>query len=187
MLFASVSAADSFGQNRPAADLKPVDSVDIKKYAGTWYEIAKYPNRFQKKCVANTTANYALKPNGRIEVSNQCLLEDGRMDTAVGEAKIVDVTSNAKLKVRFAPSILSFLPMVWGDYWIIDLDKDYEYVAVGEPKREYFWILSRKPKMDDSAYQAILRRAVLMGFDAGKVEKTPQNVEIRKGKVVVKT
>lgn len=167
-------------------EVTTVGSVDLSRYAGKWYEIGKYPNRFQKKCVGNTSADYKLKPNGRIEVRNECLLKDGKVDVAIGEAKIADKTTNAKLKVRFAPGALSFLPFVWGDYWIIDLDSDYKYVAVGEPKREYFWILSRTPTLDDATYQAILRRAEAMGFDPAKVEKTPQNAEVLKGTVIVK-
>ncbi len=167
-------------------EVTTVGSVDLSRYAGKWYEIGKYPNRFQKKCVGNTSADYKLKPNGRIEVRNECLLKDGKVDVAIGEAKIADKTTNAKLKVRFAPGALSFLPFVWGDYWIFDLDSDYKYVAVGEPKREYFWILSRTPTLDDATYQAILRRAEAMGFDPAKVEKTPQNAEVLKGTVIVK-
>jgi len=163
-----------------------VDKVDLKQYSGKWFEIGRYPNRFQTKCVANTVANYTIKPNGKIEVKNECLLKDGKTDIAIGEAKIADKATNAKLKVRFAPGALSFLPFVWGNYWIIDLDKDYGWVAIGEPKREYFWVLSRKPTLDDATYQDILRRAEAMGFNPAKVLKSPQNAEILKGTVVVK-
>ena len=167
-------------------ELKPVASVDLSRYVGKWYEIGRYPNRFQKQCVANTTANYSMKPNGKIEVRNECTLKDGRLQSAVGEAKIVDKKTNAKLKVRFAPAAISFLPFVWGNYWIIDLDPEYGYVAIGEPKREYFWILSRNAVMDDALYQNILRRAEAMGFNPAKVENTPQNVEVLKGTVTLK-
>lgn len=171
-------------KDKPA--LQSVANVDLKRYAGKWYEIAKYPNKFQKQCVANTTANYTIKANGRIEVRNECVLKDGKIETAIGEAKINDKTTNSKLKVRFAPRALSWLPFVWANYWIIDLDKDYEYVAIGEPKRNYFWILSRKPMLDDASYQNILRRAESMGFNPAKVEKTPQNADVLKGSVMVK-
>jgi apolipoprotein D and lipocalin family protein len=183
VLFVALAA---FGQNGPPPGIKTVAKVDLQRYTGKWYEIAKYPNRFQKQCVGNTTANYTLKPNGRIEVRNECMLKNGTTEKAVGEAKIVDKKTNAKLKVRFAPSALSFLPFVWGDYWIIDLDENYGYVAVGEPKREYFWILSRRSTMDDATFQNILRRAEAMGFNPAKVEKSPQNAEVLKGTVIVK-
>lgn len=167
-------------------DLEAVPRVDLKRYAGKWYEIAKYPNRFQKQCVANTTADYTIKSNRRIEVSNQCVLKDGRIERAIGEAKTSDKKTNSKLKVRFAPAALSWLPFVWANYWIIDLDAEYTYAVIGEPKRDYFWILSRAATMDDATYQNILRRAEKMGFNPAKVEKTPQNAEILKGDVLIK-
>lgn len=167
-------------------ELKPVSSVDLTRYVGKWYEIGKYPNRFQKQCIANTTANYTMKPNGKIEVRNECTLKDGTAKTAIGEAKVGDKANNAKLKVRFAPSALSFLPFVWANYWIIDLDVNYKYVAIGEPKREYFWILSRDAVMDDATYQNILRRAETIGFDPAKVERTPQNSEVLNGTAIPK-
>lgn len=168
------------------AELTTVPSVDLNRYSGKWFEIARYPNKFQKKCVGNTTATYTVKEGGQIEVVNECLEKDGQTDRAKGKARIVDKTTNAKLKVRFAPAFLSFLPMVWGDYWIIDLADDYGYAAIGDPKRDYFWILSRKPELDDATYQAILRRAEQKGFDPAKVYKTPQNVEVIKGEVIRK-
>lgn len=186
LLFTLILSVSSFAQSKDKPALQSVASVDLKQYVGKWYEIGKYPNKFQKQCIANTTANYMLKENGRIEVRNNCVLKNGQTETAVGEAKIDDKKSNSKLKVRFAPGALSWLPFVWANYWIIDLDSNYEYVAIGEPKREYFWILSRKPTMDDATYQNILRRAEAMGFDPGKVEKTPQNAEVLKGSVMIK-
>ncbi|MBK7705548.1 MAG: lipocalin family protein [Acidobacteria bacterium] len=155
-------------------ELKTVPSVDLKRYSGKWFEIARYPNRFQKQCVGNVSATYTQKSNGRIEVLNECLLKNGKINRAKGDAKIVDGSGNSKLKVRFAPAFLSFIPAVWGDYWIIELDPDYKFVVIGEPKREYFWILSRESKMDDATYQGILGRAKTMGFDPAKVVKTEQ-------------
>lgn len=173
-VFILLIAAGIFAQKPGPAEVNPVANVDLLRYTGKWYEIAKYPNRFQTQCVGNTTANYTLKQNGRIEVRNECLLKSGKTKTAVGEAKVTDKVTNAKLKVRFAPSALAWLSLVWGDYWIIDLDKEYNYVAIGEPKREYFWILSRKSSMDDATYRDILRRAEAMGFDPTRVERTSQ-------------
>lgn len=167
-------------------DLPTVSKVDLKRYAGKWFEIARYPNKFQKKCVGNTTAKYTIKSNGKLEVMNECLQKDGTINNAKGEAKIIDKTTNAKLEVRFAPSLLSFLPAVWGDYWIIDLDDNYQYSVVGDPKREYLWILSRTAEMNDATYQNILRRVEKLGFDPGKLNKTPQNAEAVKGAVVDK-
>lgn len=180
IMTAAIAAA---AQSKPGK-LQAVPRVELDKYVGKWYEIAKYPNKFQKKCVGNTTATYTRKENGRIEVLNQCLMKDGMINSAKGEAKIDDKATNSKLKVRFAPGSLSFLPFVWANYWVIDLDKDYEYAVIGEPGRDYFWILSRKPELDEKTFQAILRRAETMGFDPANVERTPQNVETLKGGVI---
>lgn len=169
-----MSVTNLFGQG-VTTELTTVSTVNIERYAGRWYEIAKYPNRFQKSCISDTTADYVLKSNGRIEVTNRCLKKNGKINRAVGEAKIVDKTTNAKLKLRFAPGFLSFLGFVWGDYWIIELAEDYSYAVIAEPGRDYFWILARKPEMDDKTYQAILTRAETMGFKPSRVEKTRQN------------
>lgn len=165
-------------------NVTPVSSVDLKRYSGKWYEIAKIPNKFQKRCVGNTTANYSLKPDGNIEVINRCLKKDGQYDEAIGKAKIKDKTSNAKLEVRFAPAALSFIPQVWGDYWIIDLDSKYQYAVVGNPDRKYLWILSRTPEMDDAVYQKILRKVEKMGYNPNKLAKASQKVETMKGNIV---
>lgn len=182
----SVFAISGFAQKANENALQTVSSVDLKQYSGKWYEIARYPNKFQDQCVGNTAATYTIRKENKIEVLNECVTEKGVVDKAKGEARIVDKNTNAKLEVRFAPKFLSFISAVWGDYWIIDLDENYKYAAIGDPKREYFWILSRDPKIDDATYQNILRRAETKGFNPAKVIKTPQNVEILKGSVVEK-
>lgn len=171
-------------QSPKEAPVRTVPSVDLSKYSGTWYEIAKYPNKFQKDCVGNTTATYTLKEKGKLDVLNRCLENDGTIKDAKAAGKVKDKSTNAKLKVRFAPSFLSFLPFVWADYWVIDLADDYSYAVVATPDRDYFWILSRKSQMDDATYQAILRRAETQGFIPGKVVKTPQGLETGKGIVL---
>ncbi|MDQ3321970.1 MAG: lipocalin family protein [Acidobacteriota bacterium] len=184
-----VFSGNVFAQSKSSGKQAPpptVAVVNLKQYAGKWYEIARYPNKFQKKCVGNTTATYTLKPDGNIGVFNQCLIKNGTLDGATGEAKIVEGSSNAKLEVRFAPKFTSFLSAVWGDYWIVDLDNEYKYAAVGDPKREYLWILSRTPEMTDATYQNILRRVEKLGFNPAKLQKTPQNAEAIKGAVVRK-
>ena len=182
-----LTTAHSFAQSGNSASVKAVGSVDLKKYSGQWYEIAKYPNKFQDHCVGNTTATYTVKEQGKIEVVNRCLRKDGTVDDAKGEAKLVDKVTKAKLKVRFAPGFLSFLPNVWGDYWVIDLADDYSYSVVGTPDRKYFWILGREAKMQDTTYQEILRRAERQGFVPAKVVKTPQGVESVKGAALIKS
>lgn len=163
-----------------------VASVDLNKYKGKWFEIARYPNRFQKKCVGEVTATYTIKKDKKIEVLNECLKENGKTIKAKGKAKIVDKETNAKLEVRFAPAWLSWLPQVWGDYWILDLDKDYKYAVVGDPGRDYLWILSRTPELDTATYEDILDKVEKMGFNPNKLIKTPQNTEVIKGEVITK-
>jgi apolipoprotein D and lipocalin family protein len=166
--------------------VKAVASVDLKQFAGKWFEIARYSNKFQKACVGNTFAEYNLNDLDKIEVVNSCVTKEGTTDKAKGEGKITDKVSNAKLEVRFAPGFLSFLNAVRGDFWIIDLDPNYQFAAVADPKREYLWILSRAPKMNDAIYQDILRRIEVMGFNPNKLAKTPQGIEIVKGAVIQK-
>ena len=130
--------------------LQPIALLDVPRYMGTWYEIAKYPNSFQKKCVRNTRADYQAQPDGSVQVLNRCVTADGQTTEALGAARQVGSANAPKLQVRFAPAWLSFLPMVWGDYWVIDLDPQYQLVAVSEPKREYLWVLSRSPKVESA-------------------------------------
>jgi len=184
-----IFSSDAFAQSKKSDKQPPpqtVPSVDLKQYAGKWFEIARYPNKFQKKCVANTTATYSVKANGGVEVLNQCLVKNGTLEGANGAAKIVDSASNAKFEMSFAPQFKSFLNDDWRDYWILDLDKDYKYAAVGDPKREYLWILSRTPEMSDAVYQNILRRVEKLGYNPAKLQKTLQNAQVVKGAVVEK-
>lgn len=184
LLTVSVSAINT-DDSKPRKDkVKTVSSVDLKRYTGKWYEIAKLPNKFQKQCAGNVTADYSLQPDGDIEVINRCLKKDGQYDDAKGKARVVDKQSNAKLEVRFAPAVLSFIPQVWGDYWIIDLDQNYQYAVVGDPKQKYLWILSRTSQMDDATYQSVLRNIEKMGYDPNKLVKTPQKIETLKGTIV---
>jgi apolipoprotein D and lipocalin family protein len=133
----------TFAQQSPP---KTVDYVDLKKYVGLWYEIAKIPNRFQSQCVKGTTAKYTLNGNGEIDVINSCIDEDNETDDANGLARVVDKKTNAKLEVSFV-SFFGWRPF-WGDYWIIGLDENYQWAIVGTPNRKYGWILSRTPKLE---------------------------------------
>lgn len=154
--------------------LQTVASIDLQRYLGRWYEIAKYPNWFQRKCISNTSADYTLNPDRSVTVLNQCRLENGGFEKAEGIAHQIGNVDSPKLSVRFAPAWLSIFPFVWGDYWIIDLEKDYSLVAVSEPRREYLWILSRTPTVNNAAYQALIKRLEAKGFDTAKLEKTLQ-------------
>ncbi|OYT90996.1 MAG: lipocalin [Burkholderiales bacterium PBB3] len=157
----------------PPGPLTPIASLNVARYMGTWYEIAKYPNYFQRKCVRNTRADYQLQTDGTVQVTNRCTQEDGSADEAVGAARQIGAATSPKLEVRFAPAWLSFLPAVWGNYWVIDLDADYQLVAVSEPKREYLWVLARTPQVSPEAYNALLQRLAQKGFDLQKLQRSP--------------
>ena len=159
----------------PAPNLAPITSLDVPRYMGTWYEIAKYPNRFQKKCVADTRADYSVQPDGKLQVLNRCRQADGEMTVAVGAARQLGDSHSPKLEVRFAPAWLSFIPAVWGDYWVIDLDPAYQLVAVSEPKREYLWVLSRTAQVAPAVYDALLARLASQGFDLKRLELSKQS------------
>jgi len=157
-----------------AQEVVTVPSVDLKRYVGKWYEIARFPNSFQKKCIANATAEYRARSDGDIDVTNRCKVEGGVLDQADGLARVIDGSRNAKLQVRFAPPWLAWFPLVWGDYWIIDLDADYSIATVGTPSRDYLWILARKPVLSTAEYEAAVNNATKQGFDTSKLVKTLQ-------------
>lgn len=151
-----------------------IAALDVPRYMGTWYEIAKFPNRFQAKCVANTRAHYVAQADGSVQVLNSCTTTDGSSTEALGKALQVGPSTSPKLQVRFAPAWLSWLPMVWGDYWVIDLDADYQLAAVSDAKREYLWVLSRTPQVNPKAYDALVTRLQAQHFDVQKLDRTPQ-------------
>jgi apolipoprotein D and lipocalin family protein len=158
--------------SEPAPVLTNIGALDVPRYLGTWYEIAKFPAWFQKKCMADTRADFSLQPGGQVQVINRCRQANGEMKEAAGSARQIGSADSSKLEVRFAPAWLSFIPAVWGDYWVIDLDPAYQLVAVSEPKREYLWILSRSTKVDPDAYAALLARLSNQGFDLQRLDKT---------------
>ena len=156
------------------APLRVVPDIDYKRYAGTWYEIARLPNRFEKKCVSSVTANYAPQPDGRVTVTNRCKQADGSFSEATGVARRVEGKPPSVLQVRFAPAFLSFISKVWGDYQVIELGPQYDYSVVGSPDRRYLWILARTPRLDPATYQSLVDRAKAQGFDTSTLIQTPQ-------------
>lgn len=147
-------------------DLDTVSSVDLEKYAGKWFDIASFPQRFQKGC-ENTTATYTLTDKGYVIVENRCKKQE-EMTYIKGKAFVLKNSGNAKLKVQF------FWPFR-GKYWIIELDKNYQYAVVGHPNRKYLWILSREPKMNNVLYEELLKKIESKGFDINKIEKVVHN------------
>lgn len=149
-------------------ELRTVSSVDLNRYMGTWYEIASFPQRFQKGCHC-TTAEYSMTDKGYVEVINRCRKDsiDGKESSIKGKAFIDEGSNNAKLRVQF------FWPFK-GKYWIIDLADDYSYAVVSHPNRKYLWILSRTPKMNEQTYNLIIDRVKEKGLDITKLQKTKQ-------------
>jgi apolipoprotein D and lipocalin family protein len=151
-----------------AQTLQTVSNVDLNKYAGKWFEIASYPQRFQKGCHC-TTAEYTLSDKGYVIVENRCNKDsvNGKQSYIKGKAFVEKNSGNAKLKVQF------FWPFR-GKYWIIDLADDYSYAVVSHPNRKYLWILSRTPNMSDATYNKILLNLKEKHFDLTKLQLTPQ-------------
>ena len=164
LLGAGVSTAPA--QDGP----ETVSALDLARYEGRWYEVVRKPNRFQKACASDVLVQYTRRSDGRIDVFNQCSEEDGAIRSVTGVARIPEPESHpARLEVRFAPAFLSFLPMVWADYWVIDLDPDYRWAVVGGPDREYLWVLSRTPSMPRETLDGIVQRAQSQGYDVSNL------------------
>lgn len=155
----------------PIADppMATVPAVDLARYAGTWHEIARYPNAFQdgsRRC-EGVTASYALRPDGRVAVTNRCRdAARGTEAVATATAYAVPGSGNARLRVSF------FWPF-YGDYWVIGLDPGYRWAVVGEPRRAYLWVLSRGPEMAPDDLAAALAAARAQGYDTGRLQRTP--------------
>ena len=160
-------------QNKDLPPLTTVKYVDLNKYVGLWYEIAKIPNSFQDHCAYGTTAEYKIQDDVSIKVINKCYDENGEPDIADGVANIVDKKSNAKLEVSFV-SFFGIRPF-WGDYWIIGLDENYQWAVIGTPNRKYGWILSRTPSLPDDTMQEIFSLLKSQHYN-------PDNFEISKQK-----
>lgn len=169
-LFGAAIAAAVYASASAQAPLATVSHVELPRYLGRWYEIARYPNRFEKQCDRDATATYALREDGRISVLNACTRHDGSRDEAKGWAKVSDQATNAKLKVTF------FWPF-FGDYWILDLGPNYEYAVVGEPQRKYLWILSREPHMSEPQYREITSKLDAKGYDPNKLMRVTQTAQ----------
>lgn len=147
-----------------AAEVTSVEALDITRYAGEWHEIARLPMFFQRKCASEVTAQYTLRDDDLVGVTNRCRTADGKSLEADGVARR-DPDHPGRLEVRFAPDWLSWLPLTWADYWVIAVDPDYQWAMVGEPGHDYLWILSRTPEMEQSRFEALKAEAEAMGYD----------------------
>ena len=151
-----------------SAPLTVEQSVNVDRYLGRWYEIARFPNSFEEGC-EGVTADYALREVGMISVVNTCRKgsPDGEIEIARGRARIVDETTNAKLKV-------SFFGPFWADYWILDVAEDYSVSLVGEPEGRYLWVLSRTPEISDETRDEALSTLSDLGYDTSALYFTKQ-------------
>lgn len=147
---------------------KPVSALDLGRYAGQWHEIAHLPMYFQRQCKDHITASYTALPDGNIGVRNACRTKEGKQDESQGIAKPAGGTAGA-LKVRFAPDWLSWLPWVWADYWVVELDPDYQWAVVGSPTRKYMWVLSRTPTMSRDQFQRLVENAKQRGYPVDRL------------------
>ncbi len=171
----AVGCSTTTTERRQLPPLRTVEHVDLQRYLGTWYEIASFPQRFQRDCTA-TRATYSLRKDGGIDVVNSCRKDsiDGPEKSVTGRARVVDRATNAKLEVSF------FRPF-WGDYWILDLGPRYEYAVVGHPSRDYLWILSREPSMDPAVYERLVERLAAAGYETARLSRTVQPKNVSSG------
>lgn len=174
MLSFSVSAciAGPSGRAKDAPALEAVASVDVERYMGLWFEIARYPTSFQKNC-EGTTAEYTLREDGRVDVVNTCRFgtKDGEPRSAQAVAKVIEGSNGARLAVNFSPIPL---PAGRGNYWVIYLDADYQHAVVGEPSGRFLWMLSRTPTVTPEVREELNAAAVAAGYDLGMLKETEQ-------------
>ena len=145
---------------------QPAKPVELSRYLGHWYELARYEQGFQKDC-EGVTADYALREDGKVEVVNTCRKPDGSVKQAKGKAKVVDTATGAKLKI-------SFFGPFYGDYWVLDHADDYSWSIVGEGSGRYLWILSREENPGPAKFAALVERAKAMGYDTSMLRITRQ-------------
>lgn len=164
-------ATMAYAKNKP---LHTIEKVELDKYLGVWYEVARKPMYFQNKCDRDVSATYTLNENGNIGVDNRCYTKDGQLNQSVGEAFIQNAPFNTKLKVSFLPESVRWLPVGRGDYWVLKIDDAYQTVLVGEPRRRYLWVLSRSAQPDQAVVKEYLDYAQSIGYDIGDVIHTKQ-------------
>ena len=167
--YAQVSATAA--QINPSAEPKAVDAIDVQKYAGRWYEVARLPMYFQRNCASDVQAKYSLNSDKTIKVRNQCMNKEGKLDVSEGVAYPQN-DGNSQLKVSFLPKGLRWVPFSKGDYWVLRVDEDYQVALVGGPSHRYLWLLSRTPDMDEAVIENYLNTAKAQGYDLSKLIRT---------------
>ena len=165
------AATLAYAQTKP---LQTVDKVQLDRYLGVWYEIARKPMYFENKCSRDITATYTLNENGNVSVTDRCLSKDGQLQQSIGEAFVQNAPFNTKLKVSFLPEAIRWLSVARGDYWILKIDDDYQTVLVGEPRRKYMWVLSRSAQPDQAVVNEYLEYAKSVGYNLTDLIHTKQ-------------
>lgn len=176
LMLASAVGLPGLASAGDMAPLPTASKVEFQRYSGRWYEISRLPMWFERKCIGDVTATYTPRPDERLEVINRCRTEDGFI-SARGIAEASDPTRPGQLRVRFAPDWLAWLPVVWGDYWILDIDSDYQWVLIGAPSRNYLWILARTPSLNPFTVAALKQYAAEQGFDIAQMVDVGNAVE----------
>jgi apolipoprotein D and lipocalin family protein len=185
-LSSPLTSAQTAANTTSAAEVSALPSLNVPAYMGTWYQVAWFPNRFQKQCVSDTAASYRQLEGGSVEVTNRCRRADGSVDSVVGVARPDgsvlrgDQLQPAQLEVSFLPRALRWLP-IWGNYWVLKLADDGRYAVVGEPKREYLWVLSRTPALAPADETAIRSELAAKGFDLARWQAHPHKAAVTPG------
>ena len=169
-------AKSSAIQTPTTAQPKAVNAIDVQKYLGTWYEVARLPMYFQRNCASDVQAEYSLNADQTIQVKNQCINTDGKLDVSEGVAYSQN-DGNSQLKVSFLPKGLRWVPFSKGDYWVLRVDEDYQVALVGGPSHRYLWLLSRSPDVDEAVIEDYLNTAKAQGYDLSKLIRTKHRTE----------
>ncbi|MBT8765716.1 lipocalin family protein [Metapseudomonas boanensis] len=144
---------------------RTVGMVDLQRYQGTWYELARLPMYFQRKCV-QSEAHYSLQDDGSVGVLNRCRTTGGDWIQVNGRAIPQVEGRTDKLWVRFDNWITRLFPgIAKGNYWVLYLDDGYRTALVGNPNREYLWLLSRTPVVSQKTREQLLEVAQGQGYD----------------------
>jgi apolipoprotein D and lipocalin family protein len=157
------------------AQVTAVPLLDLDRYMGQWFEIARTPNSHELDCASDVVSTYERLSESAVDVASACRHADGQEEHRDVIARVRDPVSKAKLELRYAPRALGWIPFVWDDYWVLNIAPTYAYALVGEPGRESLWILARTPKLDDATYAELVAAAAAQGFDTGKLSRTPQS------------
>lgn len=153
----------------------PAAQIDLRRFAGRWYELAHFPHPEERRCAGDATTRYLPRLDGSMDVVNRCRLHDGQIEEATGVAKVVRSGHGSRLKVSFAPVWLRWVPGLWSDLWILGVDGDYDTAVIGSPDRRRLWLLARRPAVSSHALRELIDTARRQGFDTSRLSATPHS------------